>query len=80
MKFGRKNKEDMNLDQQIQACETRISQLEHLKHSWHLHSSDNMPSRNNSSPDQQDLEHIEKSLDENYRQMALLKIRRMMGY
>ena len=80
MKFGRKIKKDMNLDQQIQACESRISQLEQLKHSWHLSTSNDHPSGNAASTGQPDLEHIEQSLDENYRQIALLKIRRMMGY
>jgi len=80
MKFKRIIKEDMILDQQIEACEQKISQLEQLKQSWQLNTSDNSLPGDKVSHDCKDLEHVEKSLDENYRQIALLKIRRMMGY
>jgi len=80
MKFKQKNKDNMILDQQIEACEKRISQLQQLKHSWQLQSSDHSLPGENASFGYHNLEEVERSLDESYRQIALLKIRRMMGY
>ena len=70
----------MILDKQIDACEQRISQLQQLKRSWQLQSSEHSIPGDNASDDYQNLEQVEKGLDENYKQIALLKIRRMMGY
>ena len=70
----------MSLDQQIKIFEEKISQLEQLKHSWQLQSSGHSPSGEIASGDYQELEQVEKSLDDSYKQVALLKIRRMMGY
>ena len=69
----------MSIDQQIQACEEHITRLEQMR-------------RNVTAGDAQQKEHsdqnilelqltrINKDLDDSYQQMAILKIRRMMGY
>ena len=69
----------MSIDQQIQACENKIQELEQMKRSfaagepsWNHFDSTNKNSLH--------IDQIEKNLDENYKQMTLLKIRRMMGY
>ncbi len=63
----------MSIDQQIQQCEEKIADLENWKRSMAL-----------GEPEQQQMQHyngnVESDLDREYEQIALLKIRRMMGY
>jgi hypothetical protein len=61
--------QDMNLDQQIMLYEDRINQLEQMKRTLILQSSDN-----------NDLSRVNVDLDETYEQIAVLKIRKMMGF
>jgi hypothetical protein len=61
--------QDMSLDQQINFYEDRINQLEQMKRTLILQSSDN-----------NDLSRINVDLDETYEQIAVLKIRKMMGF
>ena len=64
---------EMSIDQQIQQCEEKIANLENWKRARAL-----------GEPDSQQLQHyngnLESDLDKEYEQIALLKIRRMMGY
>jgi len=69
----------MSIEQQIQECEEHITQLEQLKRN----------AAGNQENDYQEMDHqvtdlqinrINKDLGESYQQMAILKIRRMMGY
>jgi hypothetical protein len=71
---------NMNIDQQIQAFENKIFHLEQMKQSWHLRSAG--PDQNVSQPNvgSQYIDEIEKNLDESYREITILKIRKMMGY
>ena len=63
----------MSIDQQIQQCEEKIADLENWKRSMAL-----------GEPEQQQMQqyngNVESDLDREYEQIALLKIRRMMGY
>ncbi len=61
--------QDMSLDQQIMLYEDRINHLEQMKRTLILQSSDN-----------NDLSRINVDLDETYEQIAVLKIRKMMGF
>jgi hypothetical protein len=72
--------QNMNIDQQIQAFENKIFQLEQMKQSWHLHLAGldhNIDGLNTGSPN---IDQIEKNIDESYREITILKIRKMMGY
>ena len=72
--------QNMNIDQQIQAFENMIFQLEQMKQSWYLRSAGldhNIDQLNQGS---QNIDEIEKNLDESYREITVLKIRKMMGY
>ena len=64
---------EMSIDQQIQQCEEKIANLENWKRA---NASGNL--------DQQQMQHyggnLDSDLDREYEQIALLKIRRMMGY
>ena len=66
-------KKEMSIDQQIQQCEEKIANLENWKRSMAL-----------GELEQQQMQHyngnLESDLDKEYEQIALLKIRRMMGY
>ena len=79
MKFTRKTVETMSIDQQIQACENIIQELEQLKRSQVTGESKKVSLTGPNIPSLK-IDQIEKNLDDNYRQMTLLKIRRMMGY
>ena len=63
-------KKKMSLEQLIQDCEDHINRLEQMKMIRYNgdHMSDNQ------------LSLINKDIEESYQQMAILKIRRMMGY
>jgi hypothetical protein len=67
-----KNKE-MSIDQQIQQCEEKISDLENWKRASALGEVDQQQMQNYNG-------NLEMDLDKEYEQIALLKIRRMMGY
>jgi hypothetical protein len=64
---------EMSIDQQIEQCEEKIANLENWKRSSAL-----------GQMDQQQMQtykgNLDKDLDKEYEQVALLKIRRMMGY
>jgi hypothetical protein len=66
-------KKEMSIDQQIQQCEEKIADLENWKRA-----------RAMGELGQQQMQHysgnLESELDKEYEQIALLKIRRMMGY
>ena len=63
----------MSIDQQIQQCEEKIADLENWKRA-----------RAMGELEQQQMQfdngNLESELDKEYEQIALLKIRRMMGY
>jgi hypothetical protein len=69
MRKQREKNQNMSLDQQIRSYEDRINQLEQMKRTLILQSSDNS-----------DLYRINIDLDENYQHIAILKIRKMMGF
>lgn len=69
----------MNLDQQIQACEDRINQLEQMKRKL-ASNNDNFQTDINQPMSESDLNRIIVDLDEKYHHYAVLKIRRMMGF
>jgi hypothetical protein len=69
MRKQREKNQNMSLDQQIRIYEDRINQLEQMKRTLILQSSDNS-----------DLSRINVDLDENYQHIAILKIRKMMGF
>jgi len=69
----------MSLDQQIQACEDRISQLEQTKRMMVTNFND-LRIEQNQSKSESDLNRIDADLDESYQHYAILKIRRMMGF
>jgi len=66
-------KKVMSIDQQIQQCEEKIADLENWKRA-----------RAMGELEQQQMQlsngNLESELDKEYEQIALLKIRRMMGY
>ena len=64
-----KNKK-MSLKQLIQDCEDNINRLEQMK----------MIRYNGDQISDNQLSLINKDIEESYQQMAILKIRRMMGY
>ncbi len=63
----------MSIDQQIQQCEEKISDLENWKRAIALGEVDQQQMQNYNG-------NMERDLDKEYEQIALLKIRRMMGY
>lgn len=71
----------MQIDRQIHDCQNRIDQLEQMKLFRINHPEENeteaLPGGEGPPPR---LEEIERRLEENYRQVSILKIRRMMGY
>jgi hypothetical protein len=69
----------MSLDQQIQACEDRINQLEQMKRNL-VSDLDNLQTNTNNSTSESYLNRINVDLDENYQHIAVLKIRRMMDF
>jgi excinuclease UvrABC nuclease subunit len=69
MRKQREKNQNMSFDQQIRIYEDRINQLEQMKRTLILQSSDNS-----------DLSRINVDLDENYQHIAILKIRKMMGF
>jgi hypothetical protein len=69
MRKQREKNQNMSLDQQIRIYEDRINHLEQMKRTLILQSSDNS-----------DLNRINVDLDENYQHIAILKIRKMMGF
>ncbi len=79
MRKRRKKYKDMNLDQQIQACEDRISQLEQMKRTMVTKSGDLQTEHNKSTSDP-DINRINADLDEHYQHYTVLKIRRMMDF
>ena len=63
----------MSIDQQIQQCEERIANLENWKRAQAFGGT--------AQPGKKQYEgNLEMDLDEAYEHIALLKIRRMMGY
>jgi hypothetical protein len=79
MRKRRKKNKDMNLDQQIQACENRISQLEQIKRTM-VTKSDDLQAEGNNNTSEKDINRINADLDEHYHHYTLLKIRKMMGF
>ena len=73
-----KNK-DMSLDQQIRLYEDRISQLEKMKRTLILQNNNHLPGKDISLPEE-DLDRINVDLDKSYEHVAILKIRKMMGF
>jgi len=69
----------MSIDQQIQAFENRILQLEQLKRNYHLHTFSWHTDKESPNSSGQQIDEIEKKLEESYREITILKIRRMMG-
>jgi len=63
----------MSIDQQIQQCEEKIADLENWKRASVLGELDQQQIQNYHG-------NLERDLDREYEQIALLKIRRMMGY
>jgi len=70
MRKQREKDQNMSLDQQILIYEDRINQLEQMKRTLILQSNENSG----------DLNRINVDLDENYQHIAILKIRKMMGF
>jgi hypothetical protein len=64
---------EMSIDQQIQQCEEKIANLENWKRATALGELKQQQMRHYSG-------NLESDLDKEYDQIALLKIRRMMGY
>jgi hypothetical protein len=79
MRKKREKKRNMSLDQQIQIYEDRINRLEQMKQILLL------KNRENSQDDhpklsESDINRIDVDLDQNYEHIAILKIRKMMGF
>ena len=66
-------KKEMSIDQQIQQCEEKIAHLENWKRARALDEVDQQQMQNYQG-------NLDTDLDREYEQIALLKIRRMMGY
>jgi hypothetical protein len=79
MRKRRKKYNKMSLDQQIQACEDRINQLEQMKRQLASDTGSLQTDNNRSTPESY-INRINIDLDENYQHYAVLKIRRMMGF
>jgi molybdenum cofactor biosynthesis enzyme MoaA len=69
----------MSFDQQIKIYEDRITQLEEMKRTL-LSKSGYFSEKNNTEVSENYLNRINVDLDENYQHMAILKIRKMMGF
>jgi len=63
----------MSIDQQIQQCEEKIANLENWKRASALGQMDQQQMQSYNG-------NLDNDLDKEYEQVALLKIRRMMGY
>ena len=63
----------MSIDQQIQQCEEKIADLENWKRASAIGAMDQQQIQNYNG-------NLERDLDKEYEHIALLKIRRMMGY
>jgi hypothetical protein len=74
-----KKDKHMSLDQQISLYEDRISQLEQMKRILILQNNI-QPESNDSNLHDHDLNRINVDLDESYEYVAILKIRKMMGF
>lgn len=75
----------MNIDQQIKMYEDRITHLEQTRRNLLLRNNgpfrnDNAGVSENAEVSENDLSRISLDLDENYQQMTILKIRKMMGF
>jgi|GEM_PF-3483498 len=70
----------MSIEQQIQAFENRIFQLEQMKRSYHLRTPGWGNSNDSLNTKDQHIDKIERDLEESYREITILKIRRMMGF
>ncbi len=69
----RGNHKEMSIDQQIRQCEEKISNLEDWKREIAMSERDQNQIKDKSG-------NVEQDLDREYEQIALLKIRKMMGY
>ena len=69
----------MSLDQQIRICEDRINQLEQIKRNLSINTG-NFSEKNESNLSENYISRINLDLDENYQHVAILKIRKMMGF
>jgi hypothetical protein len=79
MRKKTKKDKDMSLDQQIRLYEDRINQLEQMKRIVILQNNA-QPPINENNPPVEDLNRINIDLDKSYEHVAILKIRRMMGF
>ena len=66
-------KREMSIDQQIQQCEEKIADMENWKRAAAIGDLDQHRVMDFDG-------NLERDLDKEYEQVALLKIRRMMGY
>lgn len=71
--------ENMSLDQQIKIYEDRITRLEQMKRTL-ITETGNFYEKNNSRVSENYLSRLNVDLDENYQHVAILKIRKMMGF
>ena len=69
----------MSLDQQIKICEDRITQLEQMKRTL-ITKTDFSSGQRGSNSSENYISRINVDLDENYQHVAILKIRKMMGF
>jgi hypothetical protein len=69
----------MSLDQQIRICEDRINQLEQMKRNLFTNTG-SLNGNDNSNLSENYIGRINLDLDENYQHVAILKIRKMMGF
>jgi hypothetical protein len=69
----------MSLDQQILICEGRINQLEQMKRTL-ITKTGNFSGKDDSNLSENYISRINLDLDENYQHVAILKIRKMMGF
>lgn len=76
---NQKKVKKMSLDQQIKIYEDRITQLEQMKRTL-ITSNGNFSEKNDPRASENYLSRINVDLDENYQHMAILKIRKMMGF
>jgi hypothetical protein len=74
-----KRDNDMSLDQQIRLYEDRISELEQIKRTLILQNNGQFLNDDSNLPDE-NLNRINVDLDESYEHIAILKIRKMMGF
>jgi len=74
-----KKENDMSLDQQIRLYEDKISELEQTKRTLILENNRQLLDDDSNFPDE-NLNRIIVDLDESYEHIAILKIRKMMGF